>query len=59
MPYNQIVLGEIAEGFDILEKLNSLYCDSEGRPFQDVRIKHTYILDGRYLKYIVNIIILF
>ena len=43
------VVGEVAEGFDVLEKLNSLYCDGDGRPYQDVRIKHTYILDDPYL----------
>mmetsp|Transcript_24911 Transcript_24911/g.36736 ORF Transcript_24911/g.36736 Transcript_24911/m.36736 type:complete len:455 (-) Transcript_24911:150-1514(-) len=42
------VFGEIAEGFDTLEKLNNLYTDEDGRPFQDVRIRHTYILDDPF-----------
>ena len=42
------VFGEIAEGFDVLAKLNELYVDENGRPFQDVRIKHTFILDDPF-----------
>ena len=33
------VFGEVAEGLDVLEILNNLYCDEDGRPFQDVRIR--------------------
>lgn len=39
------IFGEVVEGFDILSKFNQLYCDADGRPYQDVRILHTYILD--------------
>jgi len=39
-----IVLGETAEGTNTLKALNALYCDEEGRPYQDVRIQHTDIL---------------
>lgn len=42
------IFGEIAEGFETLQKLNELYVDEDGRPFQDVRIKHTYILDDPF-----------
>ena len=42
------IFGEIAEGFDVLEKINGLYCDEEGRPYQDVRILHTYVLDDPF-----------
>ena len=42
------VFGEVAEGLDVLEKLNQLFCDEEGRPYQDVRIKHTHILDDPF-----------
>jgi peptidyl-prolyl cis-trans isomerase-like 4 len=40
--------GEVAEGMDVLEKINALYCDEEGRPYQDVRILHTYVLDDPF-----------
>lgn len=42
------IFGEVAEGLDVLEKINSLYCDEEGRPYQDFRIRHTYILDDPF-----------
>eukprot|EP01032_Pedospumella_encystans_P029118 gene29118-32883_t len=42
------MFGEIAEGLEVLEKINGLYCDEEGRPYQDVRILHTYILDDPF-----------
>ena len=42
------IFGEVAEGIDVLATINSLYCDGEGRPYQDVRIRHTYILDDPF-----------
>ncbi|CAG8494350.1 13472_t:CDS:2 [Acaulospora colombiana] len=42
------VFGEVAEGFDTLEKINSAYCDETGRPYKDIRIKHTIILDDPF-----------
>jgi peptidyl-prolyl cis-trans isomerase-like 4 len=42
------IFGEIAEGLEILQKINELYCDSDGRPYQDMRIKHTYVLDDPF-----------
>lgn len=42
------IFGEIAEGLDVLQKLNELYCDGDGRPYQDIRIRHTYILDDPF-----------
>ncbi|GJJ06958.1 hypothetical protein Clacol_001155 [Clathrus columnatus] len=41
------VFGHIVEGFDMLDKLNEVYTDSEGRPIKDVRIHHIVIL-GRF-----------
>ena len=42
------VFGEVAEGHDILEKINKLYTDSDGRPFEDFRIKRADILDDPF-----------
>jgi peptidyl-prolyl cis-trans isomerase-like 4 len=42
------VFGEVAEGFDTLEKINNAYCDEDGRPYKDIRIKHTFILDDPF-----------
>ncbi|KAI8149533.1 cyclophilin-like domain-containing protein [Fennellomyces sp. T-0311] len=42
------VFGQVAEGFDVLEKINEAYCDEQGRPFRDIRIRHTVILDDPF-----------
>ncbi|TMW81798.1 hypothetical protein EJD97_007808 [Solanum chilense] len=39
------VFGEITEGFDTLNRINETYVDEKtGKPYQNIRIKHTYIL---------------
>lgn len=42
------VFAEVVEGFDVLDKLNDAICDDEHRPYQDIRINHTVILDDPY-----------
>eukprot|EP01039_Chlorochromonas_danica_P013283 gene13283-15346_t len=42
------IFGEVAEGLEVLEALNNLFVDNEGRPYQDVRIRHTYVLDDPF-----------
>lgn len=42
------VFGEVVEGFDALEKINSAFVDNSGRPLQDIRILHTVVLDDPY-----------
>lgn len=42
------VFGEVVEGFDILEIINEVICDNDDRPYQDVRITHTIILDDPF-----------
>lgn len=42
------VFGEVAKGFEVLEKFNECLCDKEGRPYQDIRIIHTVILDDPF-----------
>nr|XP_022302004.1 peptidyl-prolyl cis-trans isomerase-like 4 [Crassostrea virginica] len=42
------VFGEVAEGMDILMKINEAYCDEDNRPYKDIRIYHTVILDDPY-----------
>ncbi|CAL9059231.1 peptidyl-prolyl cis-trans isomerase CYP59 isoform X1 [Musa acuminata AAA Group] len=39
---------EEKEGLDTLAKINEAYADNNGRPFKDIRIKHTYILDDPF-----------
>lgn len=36
------VFGEVAKGFDVLEKLNDWICDKEGRPYQDIRLANNF-----------------
>lgn len=42
------VFGEVVEGFDALEKINTAFVDSKGRPLQDIRLLHTVVLDDPY-----------
>ncbi|KAK0933032.1 Peptidyl-prolyl cis-trans isomerase-like 4 [Friedmanniomyces endolithicus] len=42
------IFGEVAEGFDALEKINTAFIDHSGRPLQDIRILHTVVLDDPY-----------
>lgn len=42
------IFGIVAEGLETLTTLNELFCDEDGRPYQDVRILHTYILDDPF-----------
>lgn len=37
--------GEVTEGFETLSKLNDAYCSPEGRPYREIRILHTLVLD--------------
>ncbi|XP_073001034.1 peptidyl-prolyl cis-trans isomerase CYP59 [Typha latifolia] len=39
---------EEKEGLETLAKINDAYADDKGRPFKDIRIKHTYILDDPF-----------
>ncbi|KAF8963992.1 Peptidyl-prolyl cis-trans isomerase cyp6 [Entomortierella lignicola] len=42
------IFGKIAEGMDVLDKINEAYTDSKFRPFKDIRIKHTIVLDDPF-----------
>nr|BAN20984.1 cyclophilin-6 [Riptortus pedestris] len=42
------VFAEVTEGHDILIKLNDAICDNQHRPFQDIRITHTVILEDPF-----------
>lgn len=42
------VFGEISEGFEILDKMNEAHTDSNHRPYVDIRIYHTIILNDPY-----------
>ncbi|CAP60986.1 uncharacterized protein PODANS_2_13850 [Podospora anserina S mat+] len=42
------VFGKVAEGFDVLEKINEAIVDERGNPLVDIRIKHTIVLEDPY-----------
>jgi peptidyl-prolyl cis-trans isomerase-like 4 len=45
------VFGEWAEGedgLDALKKINNAFCDDDGRPLQNIRIRHTVIIDDPF-----------
>lgn len=38
------VFGEVAEGFEVLDKLNDAYCDEHHRPYRDIRFANLHSL---------------
>ncbi|OMO54484.1 hypothetical protein CCACVL1_27765 [Corchorus capsularis] len=42
------VFGEVAEGFETLMRINEAYVDEKNRPYKNIRIKHTYILEDPF-----------
>ncbi|XP_061340666.1 peptidyl-prolyl cis-trans isomerase CYP59 isoform X3 [Gastrolobium bilobum] len=42
------VFGEVAEGFETLTRINEAYVDVKSRPYKNIRIKHTYILEDPF-----------
>ena len=42
------IFGEVVEGFDALEKINTAFVDHSGRPLQDIRLLHTVVLDDPF-----------
>lgn len=43
-----LVFGQVVEGFDVINKLNQTLTDEKHRPYQDIRISHTVVLDDLY-----------
>lgn len=39
---------QVMEGMETLEEINSQFCDDQGRPYRDIRILHTYVLDDPF-----------
>jgi peptidyl-prolyl cis-trans isomerase-like 4 len=42
------IFGEVAEGWEVLEKINETPVDANGRPLQNIRIRHTIVLDDPF-----------
>ena len=44
----QAVFGYVAEGLEVLDKINQAMCNNKGKPLRNIRIKHTIILDDPF-----------
>ncbi|CAG2116991.1 unnamed protein product, partial [Medioppia subpectinata] len=42
------VFGHVTEGMDVLDQLNDVLCDNNNKPFKDILITHTVILDDPF-----------
>ncbi|KAH9972999.1 cyclophilin-like domain-containing protein [Lactifluus volemus] len=42
------VFGHVVEGLDILDKINEVFVDQDGRPFKDIRIRHVVVLEDPF-----------
>lgn len=42
------VFGEITEGLEVILKFNETICDTDQRPYQDIRISHTVVLEDPF-----------
>lgn len=42
------VIGQVTEGHDVLRALNDAICDNAHRPYKDIRITHTVILEDPF-----------
>ncbi len=39
---------QVSEGLEVLDAINEAICDNNGRPLQNIRIRHTIILDDPF-----------
>ncbi|QDZ19186.1 cyclophilin-type peptidyl-prolyl cis-trans isomerase [Chloropicon primus] len=42
------IFGEVTEGLDAVARINEAFCDDTGRPWQNIRIRHTVVLDDPF-----------
>lgn len=42
------IFGQVSEGLDVVDRINEAYCDDAGRPWINLRIHHTIILDDPF-----------
>lgn len=43
-----LVFGQVVEGLEVVSKFNQTLTDEKNRPYQDIRITHTVVLDDPY-----------
>lgn len=39
---------QVSEGLEVLDAINEAICDANGRPLQNIRIRHTILLDDPF-----------
>jgi len=42
------IFGVVAEGVEVLQKVNEAYVDEQNRPYKNIRILHTPVLDDPF-----------
>ena len=42
------MFGQVVEGLDVLEQINQVHTNEDNRPLQNIRIKHTLIIDDPF-----------
>ena len=42
------IFGEVAEGLEVVREISNAYADEAGRPYQNIRVRHTIILDDPF-----------
>ncbi|KAL3160226.1 cytochrome P450 monooxygenase 59 [Trebouxia sp. C0010 RCD-2024] len=42
------IFGEVSEGLDVLQQIDEAFVDEGGRPLQNIRIRHTHVLDDPF-----------
>lgn len=42
------IFGEVAEGLEVVKEISNAYADGSGRPYQNIRIRHTIVLDDPF-----------
>lgn len=48
LDYKHTIFGQVEEGLDILDKINKCLLDDKNQPYQNIRIKHTVVLDDPF-----------
>lgn len=42
------IFGQVAEGIDVLDRINEAHIDDNGRPWLNMRVLHTIVLDDPF-----------
>ena len=42
------IFGEVSEGYEVVERINDAFVDDKGQPWQNIRLRHTIVLDDPF-----------